>query len=96
MKKSELVKKIKQDLPYFTPRDIDLFVDILLGVMAKGVNARSRIELRGFGAFTVKKIAKRTAYNPQTSEMIVIDEKYKVRFRASPKLLALANTNKEK
>lgn len=86
MIKSELVQKIADENPHLYQRDVERIVgtifDEIIDAMANG----HRVELRGFGAFSVKKREARTGRNPRTGETVQVAEKY-VPFFKTGKLL---------
>ncbi|MEM7519757.1 MAG: integration host factor subunit beta [Pseudomonadota bacterium] len=86
MIRSELIQKIADDNPHLYQRDVERIVntifDEITGAMADG----NRVELRGFGAFSVKKRDARVGRNPRTGETVSVDEKH-VPFFKTGKLL---------
>ncbi|SFE01878.1 integration host factor subunit beta [Sulfitobacter brevis] len=86
MIRSELIQKIADDNPHLYQRDVERIVntifDEITGAMAKG----DRVELRGFGAFSVKKRDARVGRNPRTGETVNVEEKH-VPFFKTGKLL---------
>lgn len=86
MIRSELIQKIADENPHLTQRDTERIVNVvfdrIVGAMAKG----HRVELRGFGAFSVKKRDGRTGRNPRTGEAVDVGEKH-VPFFKTGKLL---------
>lgn len=86
MIKSELIQKIADENPHLFQRDVELIVstvfDEIIDAMANG----NRVELRGFGAFSVKKREARVGRNPRTGESVKVDAKY-VPFFKTGKLL---------
>lgn len=86
MIRSELVEKIAEENPHLYQRDVERIVstifDEIIGAMASG----NRVELRGFGAFSVKKRDARIGRNPRTGESVQVEEKY-VPFFKTGKLL---------
>ncbi len=86
MIKSELIQKIADENPHLFQRDVELIVstvfDEIIDAMANG----NRVELRGFGAFSVKKREARVGRNPRTGESVTVDAKY-VPFFKTGKLL---------
>lgn len=86
MIKSELIQKIAEENPHLYQRDVERIVgtifDQIIDAMAQG----HRVELRGFGAFSVKKRDSRTGRNPRTGESVAVEEKY-VPFFKTGKLL---------
>lgn len=86
MIRSELIQKISEENPHLFQRDVERIVNTVfeevIGAMARG----DRVELRGFGAFSVKKRDARTGRNPRTGDSVSVDEKY-VPFFKTGKLL---------
>jgi len=82
MIKSELVQKIADENPHLYQRDVERIVttifDSIINAMAEG----NRVELRGFGAFSVKKRDARQGRNPRTGETVKVDEKHVPFFKA--------------
>ena len=86
MIRSELIQKIADENPHLYQRDVERIVntvfDQITGAMADG----DRVELRGFGAFSVKKRDGRVGRNPRTGEAVEVEEKH-VPFFKTGKLL---------
>jgi len=86
MIRSELIQKIADENPHLYQRDVERIVNTIfeeiIGAMADG----DRVELRGFGAFSVKKRDERTGRNPRTGEAVQVHEKH-VPFFKTGKLL---------
>ena len=86
MIRSELIQKIAEENPHLDQRDAEKIVNTIfeeiIGAMASG----QRVELRGFGAFSVKKRDARVGRNPRTGESVDVEEKH-VPFFKSGKLL---------
>lgn len=86
MIRSELVQKIADENPHLYQRDVERIVgtifDEIIEAMAKG----DRVELRGFGAFSVKARDARVGRNPRTGESVQVDQKH-VPFFKTGKLL---------
>jgi integration host factor subunit beta len=86
MIRSELIQKLMDENPHLFQRDVELIVntifDEIIDTMARG----DRVELRGFGAFSVKKRDARIGRNPRTGESVSVSEKY-VPFFKTGKLL---------
>jgi integration host factor subunit beta len=75
MIKSELVLKIAEQNPHLYQRDVEKIVNAILDTIADALARGDRVELRGFGAFSVKKRDARTGRNPRTGESVSISEK---------------------
>ena len=76
MTKSELIAQLAAENPHLRQPDIELIVttifDEITGALARG----DRVELRGFGAFSVKNRPARTGRNPRTGEQVTVSEKH--------------------
>jgi integration host factor subunit beta len=76
MIKSELVQKIAAANQHLYHRDIERIVNVLFDEIVSALARGDRVELRGFGAFTVKHRAPRTGRNPRTGAPVTVDEKF--------------------
>lgn len=75
MIRSELIQKIADDNPHLYQRDVEKIVNTIFEEITDAMAAGNRVELRGFGAFSVKKRDSRTGRNPRTGEAVDVDEK---------------------
>jgi integration host factor subunit beta len=75
MIKSELVLKLAEQNPHLYQRDVENIVNAILDTIADALTRGDRVELRGFGAFSVKKRDARTGRNPRTGETVAVAEK---------------------
>ena len=75
MIKSELVLKIAEQNPHLYQRDVENIVNAILDTIADALARGDRVELRGFGAFSVKTRDARTGRNPRTGENVPVSEK---------------------
>ena len=75
MIKSELVLKIAAQNPHLYQRDIENIVGAILDTITDALARGDRVELRGFGAFSVKKRDARSGRNPRTGEAVAVCEK---------------------
>ena len=91
MTKSELIAELAASNPHLRGADVELIVatifDEITGALARG----ERVELRGFGAFTVKRRNARTGRNPRTGEAVPVDEKAVPFFKAGKELRERVN-----
>ena len=94
MTKSELIAELAAANPHLRGADVELIVstifDQITGALAQG----SRVELRGFGAFTTKHRNARTGRNPRTGEAVAVDEKVVPFFKAGKELRERVNRGK--
>ena len=72
MIKSELVQKIATTNPHLYHRDVERIVNVIFDEIVDALARGDRVELRGFGAFTVKHRAARQGRNPRTGTAIKI------------------------
>ena len=75
MIKSELVIKLTEQNPHLYQRHIEQVVNAILDTISDALAEGRRVELRGFGTFTVKKREARTGRNPRTGEAVSVSEK---------------------
>ena len=75
MIKSELVQRLAQASPHLYQRDVERIVGTIFEEIAAALARGERVELRGFGAFSVKTRPARTGRNPRTGEAVHVEEK---------------------
>lgn len=86
MIRSELISKIAEENPHLFQRDVERIVNTIFEEIVEAMARGDRVELRGFGAFSVKKRDARTGRNPRTGTSVDVDEKH-VPFFKTGKLL---------
>ncbi len=86
MIRSELIQKIAEDSPHLFQRDVERIVNTIFEEIIEAMARGDRVELRGFGAFSVKKRDARAGRNPRTGESVSVDQKH-VPFFKTGKLL---------
>ena len=86
MIRSELIQKIADENPHLYQRDVERIVNTIFEEIVTAMSSGDRIELRGFGAFSVKKRDGRVGRNPRTGEAMQVEEKH-VPFFKTGKLL---------
>ena len=86
MIRSELIEKIAEENPHLYQRDVEKIVNTIFDCIIDAMATGDRVELRGFGAFSVKKRDARLGRNPRTGEAVQVDEKH-VPFFKTGKLL---------
>ncbi len=70
MIKSELVARVAAANPHLYQRDVENIVNAILEEIVAALSRRDRVELRGFGAFSVKERPARVGRNPRTGENV--------------------------
>ena len=86
MIRSELIQKISDDNPHLYQRDVERIVNTIFDEITDAMARGDRVELRGFGAFSVKKRESRVGRNPRTGESVAVEQKH-VPFFKTGKLL---------
>jgi len=86
MIRSELIQKIAEDNPHLTQRHVERLVGTVFEEITAALERGERVELRGFGAFSVKARDARLGRNPRTGEAVEVEDK-KVPFFKTGKLL---------
>ena len=75
MTKSELIQMLAERNPHLYMRDVEKIVDTIFEEITAALARGDRVELRGFGAFSVKERESRTGRNPRTGESVKVDAK---------------------
>lgn len=75
MIKSELVQRISEHNPHLYQRDVENIVNAILDEIVAALARGDRVELRGFGAFSVKHRPARAGRNPRTGAHVPVDQK---------------------
>ena len=86
MTRSELLQLLADENPHLFRRDVERIVDTVFQEIIEAMARGDRVELRGFGAFSVKKRDARNGRNPKTGEAVDVDQKH-VPFFKTGKLL---------
>ena len=86
MTKSELIAKLATRNPNLYLRDIEMIVETIMEEMSEAMERGDRIELRGFGAFSVKERAPRVGRNPRTGESVEVPAKRMPAFKTGKAL----------
>ncbi len=86
MIRSELIQKLSEANPHLFQRDVERIVNTIFEEIIEAMARGDRVELRGFGAFSVKKRDARAGRNPRTGESVSVDQKH-VPFFKTGKLL---------
>ena len=86
MTKSELIQRIAEINPHLYHRDVERIVTTIFDEISEALARGERVELRGFGAFSVKRRDARVGRNPRTGEAVNVAEKH-IPFFKTGKLL---------
>jgi integration host factor subunit beta len=82
MIRSELIQKLSDENPHLYQRDVERIVNAIFEEIIEAMASGNRVELRGFGAFSVKQRDARTGRNPRTGESVAVEEKHVPFFKA--------------
>ena len=86
MTKSELIERLANINPRLTARDVDETVKAVLDAMTLALANGSRIEIRGFGSFSLNYRPERVGRNPKSGESVVVPAKYVPHFKAGKEM----------
>jgi integration host factor subunit beta len=91
MIKSELIKRIASQNSHLFERDIEKIVNVILDEMVEALRRGDRVELRGFGAFSVKLREARQGRNPRTGVAVSVGKKAMPYFKTGKEMRARLN-----
>lgn len=91
MLRSELIARLSENHPDLRPDDIERVVSTVLEEIGDALARGDRVELRGFGAFSVRKRSARKGRNPRSGEAVRVDAKSVPFFRPGKELRARVN-----
>jgi integration host factor subunit beta len=80
--RSELISALNAKQPHLSAKDVELAVKSLLDRMVDSFVRGERVEIRGFGAFSVKPHPKREGRNPMTGETVIINARRVINFKS--------------
>ena len=86
MTKSELVQRLAEANPHLYQRDVEVIVTAIFDEVSAALARGDRVELRGFGAFSVKRRDARVGRNPRTGDSVEVAEKHVPFFRTGKQL----------
>jgi integration host factor subunit beta len=94
MIKSELVQEIAEKNPHLYQRDVENIVNAIFDEITQALARGDRVELRGFGAFSVKNRPARAGRNPRTGVSVKVEEKWVPFFKTGKDLRERLNAGK--
>jgi integration host factor subunit beta len=86
MTKSELIQRLASRHPHLFQRDVERIVSTVFDEITDALARGDRVELRGFGAFSVKQRDARTGRNPRTGATVDVDAKQAPFFKTGKEL----------
>ncbi|MCS6892109.1 MAG: integration host factor subunit beta [Rhodovarius sp.] len=91
MTRSELIAQIAHDNPHLRQQDVEAIVHVIFSEITATLARGGRVELRGFGAFSVKRRDPRIGRNPRTGEAVAVPGKAAPFFKPGKELRELVN-----
>jgi integration host factor subunit beta len=86
MAKSELIEALAKKQSHLSLKDVDLAVDCIIEHMCQVLTTNDRIEIRGFGSFSLHYHPARAGRNPKTGESLNLTAKYLLHFKPGKEL----------
>ena len=93
MTKSELIARLAAANPHLYHRDVERIVTTVFDEISTALGRGDRVELRGFGAFSIKERAPRVGRNPRTGAAVDVSAKYVPYFKTGKQLRERLNTS---
>lgn len=91
MTKSDLIEKLSDLYPHLATKDVESAVKEILEQMSAKLESGERIEIRGFGSFSLHYRAPRQGRNPKTGEKVELNGKYVPHFKPGKELRERVN-----
>ena len=92
MTRSELVDLIKEQCPYLENKEVENAIQLFFSEIVTGLTSGKRVELRGFGCFSIKNKPPRIARNPRTGDKIELGSRLLPHFKSGKELNILINS----
>ncbi len=93
MTKSELIERIAQKQTLLTSRDVEGAVNAILEHMTERLTTGGRIEIRGFGAFSLRHRKERVGRNPKTGTLVTVPARHALHFKPGQRLRERVDTS---
>lgn len=95
MTKSEIIDILSRKQSHLSSRDVELSVKLLLESMSGTLSSGGRIEIRGFGSFSLHHRSARNGRNPKTGEQVDLPSKHVPHFKAGKELRERVDASRE-
>jgi integration host factor subunit beta len=95
MIKSELISTLVGKLRDISERDITQSISLIVDSMSDALSSGQRIEIRGFGSFSLHYRPPRNAHNPKTGDKVITQAKYSPHFKPGKSLRERVNASKD-
>ena len=91
--KSKLINQLKKSYPNFLKKDLEKVVSIVLNEIKQALKRGDRVELRGFGMFSINIQKARISRNPKTGEKVNTPEKKTIHFKMAKEMFKKLNND---
>jgi len=95
MVKSKLIQALAKKFPQLPEKDVAASINLVLELMTNSLGKGERIEIRGFGSFTLHYRAPRKAHNPKTGEKVYTEAKHSPHFKPGKELRDRVNASRD-
>ncbi len=96
MTKSELIEALAKQQPHLALKDVESAVKCIIEKMNEALSTGERIEIRGFGSFSLHMRPPRVGRNPKTGESVTLSKKYVPHFKPGKELRDRVDASREK
>ena len=96
MTKSELIEAIARKQPHLAHKDVELAVKCIIDQMSRSLSSGDRIEIRGFGSFSLHYRSPRMGRNPKTGDSVALSSKYVPHFKPGKELRDRVDQSRDK
>lgn len=94
MTKNDLIKELQENLKTYSYKDVTCAVNIIFDSMIKAIRQGERIEIRGFGNFTIRERKPRVARNPKSGAQVKLEGRKVPFFKTGKELREMVNQKK--
>lgn len=95
MTKSELIEVLAKKQPHLALKDVELAVRCVVEHLSETLASGERVEIRGFGSFSLHHRSARLGRNPKTGESVALTEKYVPHFKPGKELRDMVDASRE-
>jgi len=86
MNKSDIINNLNNKNQFYSKADLEQSLDLILELISSSLSTKNRVEVRGFGSFSIRLRDQRVGRNPKTGTSIKVEKKYHPYFRAAKSL----------
>jgi integration host factor beta subunit len=94
MTKNDLIKEVQENLKAYSYKDVTYAVNIIFDSMIKAIKHGERIEIRGFGNFTIRERKPRLGRNPKSGAEVKLEKRKVPFFKTGKELREMVNKNR--